>query len=114
MISYLTRTVEVVWTVILVDYNGVLDINHFDVKELNTLYKPCAGSCPGFDPQTILGTLKNRIFECYILDSFLYQIFGQAPNAAITTQEHTLANINIKGRNQKLPLYSVLNAHFKK
>ena len=62
--------------VILVDDDGVLDIDHEYVLENNTLNKPIAGPGPWLDPHPILWTGKSNRLNCHILDTLFFEVLA--------------------------------------
>lgn len=80
--AYLTRAALVIWAVILVNYNGVFDIDHDSILEKNVPHKAVAGSPPGLDSNTVLSPSEGNRFNCHILYTSFSRNFPQAPNAA--------------------------------
>lgn len=78
----LIRTAFVVWTVILVNDDGVGDVIHNNVSKHYVSHKSGARLGPWFYPNPIIGSGENRICHRNILYSIFLGIFTQTPNAA--------------------------------
>lgn len=74
--THVTRTIDIPWTVILVDYDWILDISHSNIREANIPDEALAWPSPCFDPQPILSGSEAAVHYCHILDSFFFKIFG--------------------------------------
>lgn len=113
--AYLTGAALVSWAVILVNYNGVFDIDHDSVLEKNIPHKAVAGSPPGLDSDAILSPGEGNRFNCHILYTSFFEIFPQAPNAAKSNSTvhtyRTIENNNIVAFpyfERKMTLFHVL------
>lgn len=71
--SYLSRTILTVGAVILVNYDGVLDIYHLDVLENNMINERFASPGPCLDPHPIVCPGKINRLNCHIPYTFFVE-----------------------------------------
>lgn len=74
--SDLPGAVFVIRAVILVNDNGVVDVDHDDVSEKNISHKPFAWSSPRFYSHTILCIFENYIFNPHIIYTGFFNVLA--------------------------------------
>ena len=75
-LTYLARAIILAGAIVLVYYNGILNIIHDCMLEKNMSSKTIARPSPRLNSQTVLGTSKCCGFDCNILHTSLMRFFA--------------------------------------
>ena len=81
---YLARAILLAGAIVLVYYNGILDVIHDCMLEKNISSKTIARPSPRLNSQSIFRTGKCSGLDCNILHTSLLGFFAQTSNATST------------------------------